>query len=189
MTTIGSYKVKVRIKSAVEEIAMLSPATNNDMPTNWSFNWFNLWQNTDFDCQNIVKLVYEGKVWGLVRYGLYPYPGSPKFLEIEQIEAHPTSRGEGAERFMEPIGKWLIWYATKVALELCQTETDEPLVVLVALDTALSYYSNNVGMEYLGSVTIAPEEDGYAFRFLRKAALSFCDQQESLRGVPKLYGQ
>ncbi|WP_334863187.1 hypothetical protein [Nostoc sp.] len=117
---------------------MLSPAKKNEMPTNWSFNWLNLWQNTDFECQNIVKLVYKGKVWGLVRYGLYPYPGSPKFLEIEQIEAHPTSRGEGAERFMEPIGKWLIWYASKVGLELCQTETDKPLVVLVALDTAVS---------------------------------------------------
>lgn len=44
-------------------------------------------------------------------------------------------------------------------------------------------------MEYLGAVTIAPGEDGYAFRFLPKAAASFCNQQESLRGVPKLYGQ
>ncbi len=59
---------------------MLSSAKKNDMPTNWSFNWLNLWQNTDFECQNIVKLVYKDKVWGLVRYGLYPYPGSPKFL-------------------------------------------------------------------------------------------------------------
>lgn len=74
-------------------------------------------------------------------------------------------------------------------MELCQTETDEPLVVLVALDTVVSYYSNNVQMEYLRAVTIAPGEDRYAFRFLRKAAACFCDQQESLRGAPKLYGQ
>jgi hypothetical protein len=31
-------------------------------------------------------LVYLGQVLGLVRYGLYPYPGCPRFLEIEQLE-------------------------------------------------------------------------------------------------------
>ncbi|WP_225895754.1 hypothetical protein [Dendronalium phyllosphericum] len=168
---------------------MLSQAEKHDMPTNWSFNWLNLWKNTDFECQNIVKLVYNNEIWGLVRYGLYPYPGIPCYLEIEQLEAHPISRGKTAKRFIEPIGKWLIWYTVKVALKFCKTELEDPLIVLVALDTAMSYYSDKVQMEYLGTATIAPGEDGCAFRFLRNAAVTFCDQQESLRGVPKLYGQ
>ncbi|MFQ4143653.1 hypothetical protein [Chlorogloeopsis sp. ULAP02] len=85
MTSIGSYEVKVRLKSRIEQVAFLSPAKVDDMPTNWSFDWSGLWQRTDFECQNIVKLVYAGQIWGLVRYGLYPYPGSPEFLEIEQL--------------------------------------------------------------------------------------------------------
>ena len=189
MTTLGSYQVQVRIESSVDEIAIISTAQEQDMPTNWSFDWLSLWLNTNFDCQNIVKLVYKDKVWGLVRYGLYPYPGSPKFLEIEQLEANPLSRGEDSERFIEPIGKWLIWYATRVALKFCHVAAHEPLVVLVALDNAVSYYSDKIGMEYLGATTIAPGEDGYAFRLSRSAAKSFCKKQESLRGVPKLYGQ
>lgn len=189
MTIIGSYQVKVIIESSFEETALITSAQKKDMPKNWSFDWLSLWRNTNFDCQNIVKLVYQNKVWGLIRYGLYPYPGSPKFLEIEQLEANPMSRGEDTERFIEPIGKWLIWYATRVGLKFCHIKANEPLVVLVALDTALSYYNDKIEMEYLGPTTIAPGEDGYAFRFSKKAAIAFCKKQVSLRGVPKLYDQ
>ncbi|MEH2169857.1 MAG: hypothetical protein V7K41_25045 [Nostoc sp.] len=189
MTTIGSYQVKVQIQSTAEEIVCLSPARENDMPTDWSCNWLNFWKNTSFDCQNIVKLVYGGKVWGLVQYGLYPHPGYPRFLEIEHIEAHPTSRGDVAERLIEPIGKWLIWYAIKVSLGFCQTEADEPLVILQALDTAVSYYRDKVQMEYLGFARSTPGEDLYGFRFSRTAAAKFCQLHESQWGEAKLYEQ
>ncbi|MDZ8055379.1 MAG: hypothetical protein RMX68_028400 [Aulosira sp. ZfuVER01] len=189
MTTIGSYQVKVRIKSTTDEIAFLSPAKANDMPTDWSCSWLNFWNNANFECENIVKLVYEGKIWGLVHYGLYPYPGYPKFLEIEHIEAHPTSRGDKAERLIEPIGKWLIWYATKVGLEFCQTQADDPLVILEALDTAVSYYRDKVQMEYLGFTRSTPGEDLYGFRFSRTAAAEFCQRHKSQWGGAKLYEQ
>ena len=192
MTTIGSYQVTV-LQSGVEEIAILSSAQADDMPNNWSFDWFSLWENTDFDCQNIVQLVYAGKVWGLVRYGLYPYsypdPAPPIYLEIEQLEANPTSRGEVADRLIEPIGKWLIWYAIKVALEHCQTEADAPLVILEALDTAVSYYRDKVQMEYLGYTHSTPGEDLYGFRFSRTATAAFCQRHESQWGVPKRFEQ
>jgi hypothetical protein len=187
LTTIGSYQVKVQIESTVEETAFLSFATIEDMPTDWDFDWLSLWQNTSFECQNIIKLVYEGEVWGLVRYGLYPYPGFPKYLEIEHIEAHPTSRGEVAERFIEPIGKWLIWYAIKVGLKSCQTEPDDPLVILSAVEKAVAYYRNKVEMEYVGVAPSAPGEDLYGFRFSRKAAAVFCQRQEREWGVPQLF--
>ncbi len=159
------------------------------MPIDWSCNWLNFWKNTAFECQNIVKVVSEGKVWGLVQYGLYPHPGDPSFLEIEHIEAHPTSRGDVAERLIEPIGKWLIWYATKVGLEFCQTQADEPLVILQALDTAVSYYRDKVQMEYLGFARSTPGEDLYGFRFSRTAAAKFCQLHESQWGKAKLYEQ
>ncbi len=177
--------MKVQIESYQEQLALLSPAKPDNMPTDWSFDWSGLWQITDFDCENIIQLVYSGKVWGLVRYGLYPYPGLPRFLEILHIEAHPTSRGEMDKRLVEPIGKWLIWYATKVGLLHCQAQADEPLIILTALESAVSYYRDKVQMEYLEPVTIAPGEDGYAFRFSRTAAAAFCQRQENQWGVPK----
>ncbi|MBD2385226.1 hypothetical protein [Cylindrospermum sp. FACHB-282] len=193
MTTIGSYQVKVLIQSASEETALISPASADDMPTNWSCNWVNFWRNMDFECQNIVKIVYDGQIWGLVHYSLYPYfypvPAPPRFIEIAHIEAHPTSRGKETERFIEPIGKWLIWYATKVAFEFCQTEADEPLVILEAFDTAVSYYRDKVQMEYLGFSLSTPGEDLYGFRFSRTAAAEFCQRHESQLGGAKLYEQ
>jgi hypothetical protein len=189
LTTIGSYQIQVQIESTVQETAFLSSATIEDMPSDWDFDWLNLWRNTSFECQNIIKLVYQGTVWGLVRYGLYPYPGSPNYLEIEHIEAHPTSRGEVAQRLIEPIGKWLIWYATKVALKSCQTEADDPLIILEALETSVAYYRDKVEMEYLGFSRSTPGEDLYGFRFSRKAAAIFCQRQENEWGIPKRFDE
>ena len=187
MTAIGSYQVTIQTQSAGEQVAVLYPAKAEEMPTNWTFDWSALWQSTDFDCQNIVKLVYAGQVWGLVRYGLYPYPGNPKFLEIEQLEANPTSRGEDTNRLIKPIGQWLIWYATKVGLQYC-LEDGNTLIFLVSLDSAVGYYRYRIQMEYLEPVTIAPGEDGYAFRFSRTDAAGFCRRHESQWGVPTSLG-
>jgi hypothetical protein len=144
LTTIGSYQVKVLIESNTEEVAFISPATIDDMPTNWSCNWLNICNETAFYCQNIVKLVYRNKIWGLIKYSLYPYTypdlNPPIYLEINNLEAHPTSRGDVATRLIEPIGKWLIWYATKVAFKFCQVTPVESFVWLESLDKAVPYY-------------------------------------------------
>ena len=107
MTRLGSYLVSVLTRDAGNQTALLTSALFEDMATDWTFDWPVLWQRTDISCQNIIKLVAQEQVWGLVRSGLYPYPGTPRFLEIEQLEANPTSRGEIAFRLIEPIGKWL----------------------------------------------------------------------------------
>lgn len=62
MTTIGSYQVHVTIESVGQQLALLSPAKKQDMPTNWTFNWRVLWENTDFECQN--KPVWRVIFWG-----------------------------------------------------------------------------------------------------------------------------
>lgn len=159
------------------------------MPTDWTFKWPILWENTEFECQNIVKLVDADKVWGLVRYSLYPFPGLPRFLEIEQLEADPSSRGEMPDRPIEPIGKWLIWYCIQVGLQYCTVAANDPLIVLVSLNDPVPYYRDVIEMEYLGLGPSAPGEDGYAFRFLRTAAVAFCQRHESEWGFPTIVDQ
>ena len=82
---------------------MLTPATVEDMPNNWSFPWSELWQNTDFDCLNIIKMFSNDEVWGLVKSGLYPYgvpyTDPPNYIDMEHLEPNPKSRGEMANRF------------------------------------------------------------------------------------------
>jgi len=189
LTSIGSYQVKIQDRSAGEQVALILAAKEDDMPRDWSFSWSSLWKNTDFECQNIVKLVYTDRMWGLVRYGLYPYPGSPKYLEIEQLEAYPTSQDESADRPIAPIGKWLIWYCIEIALTYCIVPENKPLVVLVSLESAVSYYRDVIMMEYLGPAPGPPGEDLYAFRFSPTAARSFCERQENQYGVPTLVNQ
>lgn len=174
-------------------MAVIAPASLDDMPTNWDCNWLNIWNETAFYCQNIVKMVYKDQVWGLVKYSLYPYfdpePAPPLFLEINNIEAYPTSRGEVTARLIEPIGKWLMWYAIKVAFEFCPVTTVESFVYLEALPKTVSYYRDKIQMEYLGLSRSTPEEDLYVFRFSRTAAAEFCQRHESRWGKPKLYEQ
>ena len=193
MTTIGSYQVKVLIESSNEEIAIIAPASFDDMPKNWDCNWLNIWNETTFDCQNIVKMVYKDQVWGLVKYSLYPYfypePAPPLFLEINNIEAYSTSRGDVTSRLIEPIGKWLIWYAIKVAFQFCPVTTVESFVYIEALPQAVSYYRDNIQMESLGLSPSTPKEDLYVFRFSRTAAAKFCERHESRWGKPKLFEQ
>jgi hypothetical protein len=192
LTTIGSYQVKVLIESNIEEIAVISPATIDDLPRNWSCDWLNIWNGTAFYCENIVKIVYNNQVWGLVKYGLYPYfypeLAPPIFLEINNIEAHPTSRGDATARFIEPLGKWLIWYAIKVAFEFCPVTAVESFVYLEAYPERVPYYRDKVQMEYLGFSRSTPSgEDLYVFRFSRTAAAEFCQRHETRWGKPKLY--
>lgn len=184
MVGIGSYRVRVLTQAAGEQEAVISPARVDDMPNSWTFSWQELWQRTNFDLQNIVKLVYEQQVWGLIRYSVFPYPGSPETLEIEQLEANPVSRGQQANRLIEPIGKWLIWYATQVGLRYCSGGVSDTPVLLVSLDSAVDYYRDIIEMQYVGAINIAPGEDGYVFKFSTDNAAAFCQRQESQWGVP-----
>lgn len=184
MVDISSYKVQVLIQDRGNQEAIIAPATVDDMPTNWTFVWQELWQRTDFELQNIVKLVYEQQIWGLIRFTLFPYPGTPETLEIEHLETNPLNRSDLANRLIEPVGKWLTWYATKVSLQNCSGGVSDTFVVLVSLDTAVDYYREIIEMEYVGATTIAPGEDGYVFKFSRDNAAAFCRKHESLWGVP-----
>ncbi|BAZ10072.1 hypothetical protein NIES4071_18860 [Calothrix sp. NIES-4071] len=186
MTYIGSYKVQVLTKNGVKQEAIISPATVDDMPSNWTFAWRELWQRTDFELQNIIKLVYDQQIWGLIRYSVFPYPGIPESLEVEHLETNPINTGKLANRLVEPVGKWLMWYATQVSLRLCSGGVKDIFVILVSLDVAVDYYRDIIEMEYMGATTIAPGEDGYVFKFTRNNAATFSRQIESTWGTPTL---
>ncbi|MDF0555449.1 hypothetical protein [Kamptonema sp. UHCC 0994] len=178
MVDIGSYQVQIRTKTDGEQEAILSPATAVDMPINWTCSWPDIWQNTEFDLENIIKLEYQQQVWGLMRYTLYPYPGSPETLEIENLEANPASAGTKSNRLIEPIGKWLVWYATQIGLRYCSGGVSDTLILLKSLDSAFDYYRDTIEMDYVGATNLAPGEDGYVFKFSREQAADFCRRQE-----------
>lgn len=178
MVDIGGFFVPVRSKISTQTLAIVERARLNDMPSDWSCSWPRFWEMANFDCEQIIKLSFEGELLGLLRYGLYPYPGSPVFLEVTNLETTPTNR------LAEPVGRWLLWYATQTALRFCSADNDQALVFLVSLASAVRYYEEKVQMELLEPVTIAPGEDGYAFRFSRTAAQEFCRRQQQQWGIP-----
>jgi hypothetical protein len=184
LADIGSYRVRVLTQERGEQEAVISPATVDDMPSNWTFRWKELWRRTDFDLQSIVKLVYNQQVWGLIRYIVFPYPGIPETLEIQHLESNPVSRGQEANRLIEPIGKWLFWYATQVGLQYCSGGLSDTPIILVSLDSAFDYYRDIIEMQYVGATNLAPGEDGYVFKFSRDNAAAFTRRHESQWGIP-----
>ena len=57
MVTIGLCEVTITTPNGNQK-ALLAPAIKQDMPTNWSFAWGDLWQISDFEYQDIIKLSY-----------------------------------------------------------------------------------------------------------------------------------
>lgn len=193
---LGSYDVEINIESKEKQFAQLNPASKEDLPrertkknpAGWDMNWCYLWERTDFSLEDIIKLVCNKQVFGLVRYALYQVPGqnNPEiyFWEIQQLEANPVSRGRGQIRLIKPIGKWLIWYCLKVALEYGHQYNNKPLVVLSSYPQAVDYYRDVIGMEFRGIDSSAPGEDLYGFSFKREQAQEFIQRQERGCGQP-----
>lgn len=182
MISLDSYRVPVLTPFA-RKYATLSSAWTGDLPNNWDFDWAALRGISDKDCQCIVKLTLDDQCLGLIRFGLY-YSESPTYIEIEQLESRPSSRGALDERLAKPVGMWLIWYAIKTGLKYCKPLEGKAFVLLSAYEDALEYYRDKVEMELVGPVAIAPGEDGYLFRFFLSQAKSFCEQIEKMYGSP-----
>jgi hypothetical protein len=179
--TCNSYYVPIKgDKTALSELAQ-----EHDMPNGWDFSWPELWSKTNFEYQCIVKLTYEDTLWGLARYSIYPGYNGQNLVEIEHLEANPNSRSQVENRLVEPIGKWLVWYAIQVALELGLTDSDSTLIALASVPESFDYYRDVLEMDYLGPAPSAPGEDGYAFRFTRAGAVAFCAKQEQEWGIPR----
>ncbi|MFN4886921.1 MAG: hypothetical protein ACK47D_10005 [Pseudanabaena sp.] len=183
MITIGKYQVNIKTPLGIKN-GFIEEANLEDMPKKWDFNWLYIWTLTDFEVQKIVKLVYENKVYGLVRFSEFEIENI-SVIEIEQLEAISTSRYGIDLRLVDPIGKWLIWYVAKIALENKNIKNSEPLIYLSAKLDAVDYYRDAINMEYIGNpYRSTGDEDGYAFKFTREQAESFCSNQERKWGKP-----
>lgn len=168
------------------QILYLKKATQIDVNTTsstFTCDWVHFHSRLDLDCEAIVKLETEGKVQGLIHFALYPYPpkdNRPEYLEILHLETIQTS-----SRLVNPVGLYLIWYAAKTSLGFgCVGNNDGSVVELDALESAIDYYRNKVMMEGQGWRTIAPGEDGYAFRFSKEQSIEFCTRIEQQYGNP-----
>lgn len=184
------YKVKVIDNSGIRLNAYLEPAKQEDMPSisspDFSFAWREFWQKSDFDCEAIIKLSYQGEVLGLIRFGLYPYPfpsDAPEYIEVSHLQCVYKEK-----RVVNPVGFWLMWYAAQIGFNYCVGETDGTLIRLDSLEEAIPYYADKVKMEGLGWTDIAPGETGYAFRFTQERAKEFCTRIEQEYGYPVRLG-
>lgn len=104
------YKVKVVDNLGIKVDAYLEPAKREDMPPinspDFTFAWGEFWRMSDFDCEAIIKLSYQGKLLGLIRFGLYPYPfpdNAPEYIEVSHLQCVSKER-----RLVNPIGFWLL---------------------------------------------------------------------------------
>jgi hypothetical protein len=175
-----------RVELPNTEIIYLAEAVQEDIEAVSSiFNcdWLHFWSRLDSDCEAIVKLVADGKIQGLIHFALYPYPvqdDRPEYLEIIHIEA-----AKPPNRIVNPVGLYLIWYATKISLIAnCVGNESGSIVELDSLEIAIDYYRDRVRMEGKGWITIGPDEDGYAFRFSQAQAIEFCNRIEQQYGIP-----
>ena len=180
---MDTYQIKL---IGTNQVIYLSEATQEDIEAVSSiltFDWLNFWSRLDPDCEAIIKLESQGKIQGLTHIALYPYPlrnDKPEYLEIIALEATRPPY-----RTVQPIGYYLIWYATKISLEFgCTGNDDNSIVELYSLEPIVDYYRDKVRMEGRGSITLSPSEDGYAFRFSKAQAIEFCDRTEQRYGIP-----
>lgn len=198
----SSYWVNVVSQDRRSISAFLGPAVEKILPVDWECDWRNIWRKTDFDCQAIIQISVKENLWGLMRYGLYPYPSTrpdlkPEFLFLENLEAHParqppdryafrTGPPSPPNPYVKPVGKWLIWHACQTALEYCDLKSDR-LVSLGAKTDAVDYYRDIIGMTLVNTVSGSFGEDSYAFSFNKNQAEAFCARQRSQYGKPQRY--
>lgn len=115
MISIGSYLVPTVTSDGNIVEALLSQAAKQDMcNSSFGFSWSYLWDISDFDWGNIIKISYENRILGLVRYELQPQPEVETPQEISSLQHQLLNilhleAISGQQRVVEPLGKWLVW--------------------------------------------------------------------------------
>lgn len=182
-SNIGAYQVPVKIKGNMEGKALIFSANSFDMPTNWTFPWDELWRSNRIDGLTIVKMTVEDELCGLVQYGIFPKK-NPSIVVIDNLETNPHSRGKEANRLVEPVGKWLVWYCVNVGLQLVSQNNspNEPLVILFSKAEAFEYYYSKVRMTYRGTKYLDVGEKVHDFMFTREGALEYSTRQQEIWG-------
>jgi hypothetical protein len=177
------YKVPVLDASGNSTFAVLEEAQEFDMSVfkaeNGRCDWESFWRYADFNCEAIIKITYQQTILGLIRFGLYPYPTDekPEFIYVSHVECV-----EKETRLIKPVGFWLFWYATRIALDFCSGDRSGTILFLDSVEDAIDYYRDKVMMEGIGWVSSAPGEDYYAFGFTKEQGEAFCNRVEGKYG-------
>ncbi len=192
LSYIGTYQVSVVRNTGQLDSATLKPAEAKDMLfPSLTFQWQQIWQQTWFGWEGIVKLTYDNHSMGLMQFAIQPEAEpeddqlipvkQPGFLEVIFLEAVKNTE----ERLIDPIGKWLLWYAVQVAFEYCEGSRNGSILGLLSKPEACSYYGDKIGMEY-GNFTITPQGSNTTpFKFNREQAEQFCEQLYAEYGYPE----
>lgn len=183
MNITPTIQVNIQNRYGRNESAIISKAKLEDMPTDWRCNWVRIFENTQEEYyERIVKMEYKSSAIALMKFSLYfNAPEQVEVVEINNLEALPKGK-----RIVDPVGRWLIWYASNIALQYCPQDPSSQILFLSSLEDAFSFYKDKIMMEYIEPVTLGPGEDGYAFRFNRANAYRFCEKQEKTYGCPVL---
>jgi hypothetical protein len=192
LLSIGDWKVPVKNSNSQVEYAILSDFSASDLvklPSSFGFPWSHINQITDPDWQQIKKISYDDKIQGLIRYEIRPQPevedpSDILGLDHELIFVLHLETKQGSERLVEPLGKWLVWYAAKVASQVCSGTQNGIFVGLIAIPTAREYYEDKIGMSNNGNTNFPDGSPGYAFSFNQQQAEQFCEQHEQRHGCP-----
>jgi hypothetical protein len=191
LSYIGTWRVPVIRQKFQTDTATLCPAAFVDMSSPYfDFQWGQIWQNTCFGWEGIVKLSYESRVLGLIQFSIQPEQEpendqfiptkQPGFLEVRYLEACQNNE----DRLVDPIGKWLIWYAVQIAFHYCEGSKNGSILVLFSIPKACDYYRNQVQMEYESFTTLQQGIETTPFKFTKEGAESYCERLYEEYGRP-----
>ena len=193
MSHIGKYLVPIKTKLGQNDKALLESAQAHDMnaPNFKKYPWPNIWALAlKTEWEGFVKLSYEAKVLGLLQYAVFPeelpdddtfiYEKQEGFVKVEYLEAVK----DADKRLVDPIGQWLMWYATQVALTYCKGNKNGTILGLLSEPESIGYYKDTILME---GGSLPDEHQGVtlnAFKFSQCGAEEFCERVIAEYGEP-----
>jgi hypothetical protein len=191
LSYIGEWRVPVVHQKSQIDNAIVGPADAVDMSSSYfHFQWEQIWQKTCFGWEGIVKLIHEDNVLGLMQFALQPDQEpeddqfipvkQPGFLEVVYLEACKDREA----RLIDPIGKWLLWYAVQVAFRYCEGSSNGAILGLFSSSDACNFYQEKVKMERGGFSTSQQGIETTPFKFTKEGAEDFCEQLYNEYGNP-----
>lgn len=190
MLGVVPLQVNVQREDGSLVSAILDIAELKDMHHPWTFNWLEIWRFTEDEGSPFyafIKISLNGEILGLMKVCVYPrFLGireKMEYIEISMIETFSREK-----KTAKPIGKWLVWYACKLADIMCSGNDEGSVLELNASRQAAYYYCKQIGMEDIGHPQFpsSPEIENQfiRFRFTRTQAEDFCQQLQDKYGKP-----
>jgi hypothetical protein len=127
-----AYEVNVT-QGGKQQAGVLALAQKEDIPSDWTMDWLGIWKSRGSEGTTIAKLSVNKSVVGLVEYAV-SQTDLKYVLFVNHIETRPDSVGTNANRFVKPVGQWLLWYCVNLILGSCKDQ--DPVITLFAVSRA-----------------------------------------------------